>query len=409
MKQGAWIVIALVVIVVIIGVIVYANTRPPQVPTDGQPVVANGDGGQPADNGGAMPPADAAPTPATGEPIKIGVLAPLTEDLANYGERVGRAVEIALDEANSAGGIDGRRVEVVIEDTKAQPGVGVAAAQKLINIDRVPVIMGAVASGVTLAVAPVCEEAGVVLLTAISSNARISDAGDYIFRIAPSDALQGVVLAQWAQELGYSKAAVLYVNNDYGKGLEEGFCAEFADMGGAVAVSEGVTQGTTDFRAAVSKIISSDAQFLLFPMYTDEAGPALKQMRELGMTLPVIATDTVHFPVVLEVAREAAEGMLLSDVSDPEGEVWERFNDEYNARFGVDADIVAAEAYDAMQIIFRAIELAGTSSYAIKDALYEVKYVGASGDNTFDGRGDATRKSFQRFVVDDGRFMPFEP
>lgn len=338
--------------------------------------------------------------------VKVGVIAPLTGELATYGERQKNAFVLASEEINKAGGIDGKKLTLVIEDSKTTPAGAVSAAQKLINVDRVPVIIGETASSLTLAISPIAEKAKIVLLTPISSNDNISEAGDYIFRLAPYDSLQSVIVAKWFKDLGYNTAAVLYINNDYGKGLNDSFVREFQKQGGKVVISEAIGSAKRDFRTQLAKIKNAAPDAIFSPLYPEEAGVMLRQKKQLGIDIPVVGTDPFHDPKIFELAGDAAEGILFTDVAPGSGSVWQRLKSTYMDRFDREPDIVVAEAYDAVKLIAFVMNQVGTDPARIKDALYELEdYEGAIGQITFDDKGDNISKTFYKYKIENGQYL----
>ena len=332
--------------------------------------------------------------------IKIGTISPLTGAGALYGKKLTQAVDMAFAEANEKGGIRGKKLVAVHEDDKLEPNAAIAAAQKLISIDKVPVIIGAVASSATLAVAPKAEAAKVVLITPISSAVAISDAGDYVFRIAPSDAFLARDAARWIKESGYTKVSVIYINNDYGLGIQRAFARDFAKLGGTVLSSEGFAQGSNDLRAPLTKAKALSPEAIFVPSYMEEAGRLLRQKKELGVGGQVFGTDPFHDPLIFQGAGDAADGAWFLDVASGSGLAYDEFAKKYKAKYNMDADIIAAESYDAALAVIMALEAAGSEDpTAIKDAMYKVKFDGASGRTEFDAKGDVPSKTFQRFKV----------
>lgn len=347
----------------------------------------------------------------TGGNIKIGAIAPFTGDAAVYGEWFKNSVEIAKDEINQGGGILGRQIEIIYEDSKAEPGTGVNAARKLINLDKVSMLLGPAASGVVLAVAPIAEENKIVLLSPIASNYKISESGDYIFRIAPSDALQGSIAADWTyNDLGYKTASILYVNNDYGQGLEVEFRRNFTQLGGEVVSAEGSDQGTVDYKTQLTKIKSNKPDFIFVAVYPKEAGRVAVQAKELGIKIPIIGTDPFHDSQVIEIAGNAADGIRFLDVADVKNDGFNTFAEKYQELYGSEANIVAAESYDGLKILALAAENAGSlESDAIKNALYNIQgYNGASGTISFDSRGDVTSKTFNKYEIRNGEYISLD-
>jgi len=350
--------------------------------------------------------------PKEEETIKIGVLAPLTGEVATYGVWFKNSAELARDEINDEGGVLGKELEFIIEDTAGDPKAGVNAAKKLIEVDKVGILLGPAASGVVLSVAPLAEQNQVVLLSPIASNYMISESGDYIFRIAPSDTLQSKILSAWIyNDLEYDNAAVVYTNNDYGVGLKEAFESDYAGYGGTIALAESCDPNATDLRTQITKIKElKDVDFVMLFVYPEEGGYFLKQSKEMGLTLPVIGTDTLHDAQVLEIAGDAANGLTFTDVAEVSGAEWEAFSKKYKERFGEDPNIVCAESYDGVKVLVEAIEKAGSAdSDAVKEALYGIQgYLGASGDITFDENGDVVNKTFYKYTVEDGDYKLLE-
>lgn len=338
--------------------------------------------------------------------IKIGVIAPLTGELATYGEREKNVFLLAQEEINQAGGINGAKLTLVIEDSKTTPTGGVSAAQKLISVDKVPVIIGETASSITLAIAPIAEREKVVLLTPISSNDKISQAGDYIFRLAPYDSLQAVIVAKWFIDLGYKTAAIIYINNDYGKGLNDSFIKEFQKFGGQVIASEAVDPGKRDFRSQLTKLKQAASGAIFAPLYPEEAGIMLKQKAELNIMTPIVGTDPFHDPKIFELAGNAADGLMFTDVAPGNGPVWEQMKSQYMTRYKKEPDIVVAESYDAVKLIAHVISKVGTDTAKIRDALYNLQgYVGAIGEINFDRNGDNISKSFYKYKIQGGKYV----
>lgn len=338
--------------------------------------------------------------------IKIGTVSPLTGAGALYGKKLTQAVDLAFEEVNARGGVNGHKLIAIHEDSKLTARPGVSAIQKLISVDRVPVVIGAVASSVTLAIAPIAEENGIVLITPISSAVKISDAGDYVFRIAPSDALQARDAARWILGAGFSRVAVLYINNDYGVGLLQHFESEMRSMGGEIVAKEAFPQGATDVRSQLAKIKEANPGALFIPSYMDEAGRALRQAKELGLNVQIFGTDPFHDPNMLEGAGDAANGAWFMDVAAGSGPVYDAFAKKYREKYGMEADIIAAESYDAAIAIIKTMEKAKSSNpELIKDELYRVKFDGASGRIEFDKNGDVPTKSFQKFAIEDMHYV----
>jgi len=333
---------------------------------------------------------------ATGEPIKIGFIGPLTGDAAYLGQNSKLAAEIAVKEINSAGGINGRPLEIIYEDSKCNAKDGATAGNKLINIDKVPVIIGGACSSETLAVAPIAEQAKTVVLSYCASAPKVSQAGDYIFRDYPSDSFQGDFLAQYVYNSGIRKAAILYCLSDYCIGLHDIFKQKFEGLGGTIVADEGFEQSSRDLRSQLTKIKESGAEAVYFASYTEATISGLIQAKELGLNAKMFGADAWDDTTIWTNAKEAGEGAKFTTIAPATPEFHEKFVKET----GRNDTICAPQAYDAVHIIANVMKKVGTNSELIKNELYNVKdYKGASGTITFDENGDPTEANYIIKVV----------
>jgi len=321
------------------------------------------------------------------ETIKIGFIAPLSGDLAFIGDQMQKVVAIAKDKVNEDGGINGRKVEVIYEDGRCDGKEAVSAAQKLINIDKVNAIIGGICSAETLAAAPLAESSKTVLMSPCSSAPGVSQAGDYIFRDYISDAFQGEYGADFVyNELGMRKAALFYIQVDYGIGVKDAFKDRFKELGGKIVAEESFDQSSRDFQTQLTKIKQKNPDVILFVGYTEEVIPGLKQIKELGINAQIIGTETFEDTTILERAGEYSEGVIYYVVDSP---LSDDFKEEMKKRIDGEVTICAPQAYDAFNIITDAMKKVGTDREKVKDELYNVKnYRGVSGDISFDENGD---------------------
>lgn len=343
------------------------------------------------------------------EVIKIGAILPLTGDAAQFGQWAKEGIELALEEVNAKGGIQGRRVEVIYEDDQADPRIGVSAMKKLVHVDRVPVVIGAMPSSVTLAIAPIAERERVVLISPASSSPVITKAGDYIFRNWPSDIFEGYTMADFAyQELGIERVAIFHINNDYGLGIKTVFERRFEELGGTILITDTFEEGATDFRTQLIKINRTNTQAIYMPGHIRELARILKQARELGIETQFLSTVGLAGPELLRIAGDAAEGAIYTAPAfDPQCPGIADFQRRYKAKHGRLAEVFAAHAYDALKIVVLAIEKGGYNSEGIKNALHNIKdFPGVSGLTTFDEHGDVLKSAMVK-VVREGKFVPF--
>lgn len=333
--------------------------------------------------------------PAKKEPIKIGFMGPLSGEAAAYGESIKKGVELALADS-------GIEATVIFEDSKCDGKEAVTAINKLINVDGVQAIVGEVCSGATLAAAPIAEASQVVLISSSSTNPDITNAGDYIFRTVPSDDLQGVFAANMVYNDGRVSMAVLYSNEDYGVGLSTVLIESYEAIGGEVVATETAEVGAVDLRTQLTKIKEAEPEALfLISNSPDSVVATLKQIKELGIDVTLYGSEGLMNPDIVEGAAGAAEGLIISSVTSGS----DAFKARHNAKYGADPGPFAAQAYDAFRALALTIKGGATTGTAIKDALYDVQFDGASGRVIFDENGDVSGNYAVAIVVD-GEFVP---
>ena len=350
-------------------------------------------------------------TTTNNKDITIGAILPLTGDVASYGVAVRQGIEVAVDKVNNEGGVNNKSITIIYEDDKADPKEGLAAAKKLISINRVNAIIGAVPSSVTLAIAPTAESSKVVLLSPASSSPKITNQGDYIFRNYPSDELEGRLVAEFAIAHNYSNAAVITINNDYGIGLNKVFCETFLQSKGKVIINETFLEGTTDFRTLLSKVKASNPDSIFIVGYSKELGTMVKQAKELGINSQFLSTVNFYDNQSIIAGGTAVEGVIFSspvfDTKSPATNVQE-FVASFKKRFGQEPDVWSAHGYDALLLLVEAMRTKGITSEDIKEGLYAIKnYPGVSGVTTFDKNGDVFKKA-KFLTVRSGEFVPYQ-
>ncbi|MDD5068178.1 MAG: ABC transporter substrate-binding protein [Candidatus Pacebacteria bacterium] len=341
-----------------------------------------------------------APVATETGPVTIGFTGPLTGDLANIGQNAKAAVEIAVSEVNAAGGINGRTLNVIYEDDKCAGPEGASAAQKLINIDKVSVILGSTCSPATLAMAPIAEQAKTVVLSYSATAPKISDAGDYIFRDVPSDLFQAKYAAQFAYNtLKKTKVAIVYINNDWGIGLNKAFTDAFTALGGSVVSSEAYAPDSQDLRSQITKVKASTADLFYFPSFTDGAIAGIKQAKVLGLKQPIFGADSWDDNKIWDTLGKDGEGVMYTRVKTNSTDA---FKASMKAKLGNDSIIYPSNfAYDGIKILAQVISQVGTDSTKIKDALYKVNYNGGVSNLNiqFDKNGDPVGADYNVLVV----------
>lgn len=336
--------------------------------------------------------------------VNLGGIFPMTGASATFGASSKNAEVMAAEEWNAAGGamVDGVKttVNVIVEDDQGSPEVGASAAQKLINQDQVIGVIGAVMSKVSLAVAPICQAAGIPEISPTSTNVKVTLVGDYIFRACFIDPFQGTVMAKYAYEtLGVKTAAVLYDNgNDYNKGLAENFKAAFEKLGGKVVAYEAFTdeEKTVDYKAQLTTIKAAKPEFLYLPNYYGSAALQLKQAREMGLNVPAGGGDGWDSSKFVEIGGAAVEGGVFSNhfSKDDQAPAVQTFVKAYTAKYGEAPDALAALAYEATNLFLDAFKKCGsTKGSDIRDAMKNTNYVGISGAYKFDANRDPIKSA----------------
>jgi branched-chain amino acid transport system substrate-binding protein len=328
---------------------------------------------------------------ATAEgPIVIGSVGSLTGPEASFGGPVRDGIQFAVDEVNAAGGVKGRRVELRTYDSQGRLEESVSAAQRMVNKDRVLVILGDVSSSNSLAVADIAQAARVPMVTPSSTHPDVTRKGDYIFRTCFIDSFQGQAMARFARDqLKLEHISVLQDGrNAYSLGLSEAFTQAFTRLGGTIVSVESYSKGDTDFRAPLLALKKVKPQALYVPGFYGEVGLIGRQAREVGLTVPLLGGDAWESEHLFELAGNALDGSYYSShyaVDNPSPEL-RRFTTAYQARHGRAPDTAAAVGYDAARVAMAAMERAESlTGPAIRDALALTKdFPSVSGSITLD-------------------------
>ncbi|MEK7544707.1 MAG: penicillin-binding protein activator [Patescibacteria group bacterium] len=348
-----------------------------------------------------------APGSDTASTIKVGLLAPLTGDAAAYGAAMSNTIKLAAKQMNAQGGIQGKNVEVVIEDSQCDSKAGATAVQKMINTEKVQFVIGGLCSSETLGAAPFAEAAKVVIISPGSSSPKITTSGDYIFRNYPSDLGKGTIVAKIATNKGYKKVGVLSEQTDYALGLKDAFVEAFKAVGGE-SVVETYTSDATDLRTQLVKLREAKIDALFVdPQTQNKALLTFQQMKEMKWKVQMITQDAViSDKETLMKEKDFEEGMIGVDLvprnDDP---MVTKFRADYKAEYAVDPnfEIFSYATYDAMTLLKQGIEKGGEyNGTKLKDYLYTVKdFKGLLGTYGFDQNGDPTIE-YATLVVKDG-------
>jgi branched-chain amino acid transport system substrate-binding protein len=332
------------------------------------------------------------------ETIKIGEYASLTGKEATFGQSSHKGVVMALEEINAAGGVLGKKIELVSEDNQTKPGESATVVKKLIARDKVVALLGEVSSGRSLEAAPIAQAAGVPMIAPAATNPSVTEKGDYIFRVCFIDPFQGTVMAKFAQsDLNAKKVAIISsASNAYSVGLAKFFRETFTQSGGTVAVEQKYSEGDKDFRAHLTAVKAAGVDAVFVPGYYTESALLVRQARELGITVPFFGGDGWESDKLLEIGGDALNGCFYSTHFSPQNKepAVAEFVKKFKTRWNNEVpDAFAALGYDAAYVLVDAIKRAGSTEGAkLRDALAATKdFAGASGITTMDKNRNASK------------------
>jgi branched-chain amino acid transport system substrate-binding protein len=330
--------------------------------------------------------------------IKIGHFGDLTGPTFNFGQSAINGVLMAASEVNHAGGINGRHIDVVIEDDKGSPEEAARLTAKLIDEDKVVAIIAGGTSGNSRAAAPKAQASHIPMVSPSSTDPAVTLTGNYIFRACFVDSFQGEVMANFAiNTLKAQKAAILFdFNSPYSKGLSDYFKLSFARLGGTVVSEQTYTQGDSDFKGQLSTIRSAEPDVIYIPGYYGDVTLVAKQARMIGLTQPLLGADGWDAPELWQLGGDALNGAYITthySVDDPSPAI-QTFVDLYKQRYGnLLPDAHAALAYDAARLLFDSIARTGsTDGDKLRDALAQTKnFEGVTGFISMDSDRNAVK------------------
>jgi branched-chain amino acid transport system substrate-binding protein len=342
--------------------------------------------------------------------IKVGEYASLTGKEAAYGETSHKGIVLAFEELNAKGGVLGQPFELITEDNQSKQGESATVVKKLISRDKVVALLGEVASIRSLEAAPVIQNAKIPMVSSASVNSKVTEVGDYIFRVCFVDSFEGNVLAVFARDhLKARKVAILTsVSNAYSVGMTRVFKERFLADGGTVVAEPKYSEGDKDFRAQLTAVKAAGADAIFASGYYTEGALICKQARQLGLSIPIFGGDGWDAPPLLEIGGAAMEGTFLCAHYSPDNPTAEvqQFNQHYLARWGAMPDAWAALGYDSVLVLADAITRAGsTEPKKIRDALAATKdFPAVTGRITIDAQRNAS-KSAVILTIKDGKYQ----
>ncbi|HEV2434694.1 MAG TPA: ABC transporter substrate-binding protein [Verrucomicrobiae bacterium] len=334
---------------------------------------------------------------AEGDVIKVGEFASLTGSEATFGQSSHMGTALAVDDINAAGGVLGKKIDLITEDDQSQAGQPATVVRKLISSDGVVAILGEVASSRSLEAAPICQENKIPMVSPASTNPKVTEVGDYIFRVCFIDPFQGTVMANFARKtLKLKTAAVLKeASSDYSVGLAKYFVAGFTADGGKIVAEENYSHGDKDFSAQLTAIKTDNPEGIFVPGYYTEVGLIALQARQLGITVPLFGGDGWESSSLVPIGGKALEGCFFSTHYSPQdtSPAVQNFVRKFKAKYNEMPDAMAALGYDSAMILADAMKRAGTSDGAkVRDALGATRdFAGVTGKITIDANRNASK------------------
>ena len=345
--------------------------------------------------------------------IKVGEYASLTGREATFGESSHDGTLLAVDEINAAGGVLGKKMQLLTEDDESKPGQPSTVVHKLISRDNVVAVLGEVASSRSLEAANICQENKIPMISPSSTNPKVTETGNYIFRVCFIDPFQGTVMANFAtRTLKIKKVGLLVdVKSDYSVGLAKFYKEQFLKNGGEIVSEKNYSGGDKDFKAQLTSIKAAGPEGIFVPGYYTEVGLIVRQARQLGIKQPLFGGDGWESSALLTIGGHAMEGTYFSTHFSPEetDPAVQEFVKKFQARFKMLPDAMAALGYDSAKILANAMTKAGTTDGAkVRDALAATKdFMGATGKTSIDANRNATKPAVI-ITIKNGQFKYVE-
>lgn len=343
--------------------------------------------------------------------ISLALTAPMSGDYAEYGTSFKNAIDLAVDKVNAEGGINGKKLNLVVGDSKADPKEAANIAQKFVADSSIMAVIGDFTSTAAFAGSPIYQKNGLVQLSPTSSHPDFTKGGNFIFRNIATQADEGPVVAKYAvNDLHKKKAAVIYINNDWGVVAKDNFIKGVKEAGGEVVdVEDYLPEQGKDFSAILTKIREANPDVLyLGCMYTDGALIA-QQTRKMNFNIDLIGTASLYSDELLKLGGSAVEGFHMTCSffpGDPRPEVQE-FVKSYNEKYGKNPTMFAAQAYDAANMIIQALKDGATDRKSLRDKLAAIQnFPGVTGVTSFDENRNV-KKEISKLVIRNGHYEPF--
>ena len=352
----------------------------------------------------------AGPNAALPAPIKIASLLALTGEAAEYGEGMRAGLELAAANRNAAGGIDGRDIDLVIEDTFFEQETAVSAFQKLVSVEGVRLFAGITGTKIAKPIAQLAMDENVVIVDALTSGPSLSEfGGRTYFRVMPTDALAGKNNVAWALSNGMQRPAIVFVEDAWGGSYQAAVLKALASKGIEPVANIGIQPRANVLRNEARKLkeAAPDAIFML--VYAREGGTLLKRLRQIGVDAAIYGSDNLAAKDFVTAAGEFSDGVYVALPAHVEGEKFEQFKREFEAKYGTAPDNKSIKSYDALNVILAAMQDGGTTVDEVRKTLQSgFEYEGLSGTISFDEHGDLVAQDYSRLIYDDGVLKPVQ-
>jgi len=338
------------------------------------------------------------------EVVKLGSILALTGEASSYGDMMKKGMNIALQEINSDS-TNKFTYRIIFEDSRSTPSGAINAAKKLIEIDKVDMITCITASKNALSVCPIANENKIIIVDALSSAAKLTEAGGKsFFRIMPSDNYSGSYIANWATADGKKRAGIFYANDDWGNGIQNVSKKVFENSGGET-YSEAINLNQNNFRDVLYKMKSFNPDVIFLLTYAPEAGIIVKQSKELGINVEYVGSDNLSAGEFAKDRSEIVEGVKFCLPSPGEGILYERLNKKYSSLYNENISVNSIKSYDVVHLAAYAMENCSHEYDSLYQFLINLKsYKGASGLIEFDNNGDIKFQNYQRMVYKNGKY-----
>jgi branched-chain amino acid transport system substrate-binding protein len=311
------------------------------------------------------------------EPIVVGVCGPLTGQYAQYGAQWKKGFDLALDEINASGGINGRPLQYVFEDSQSDPRQTVAIARKFVADERIVVEVGDFSSAASMAASPIYQAAGLVQFGFTNSHPKFTQGGDYIWSNAVNQQDEMPLLADFLRDLGLKRIAILHINSDWGRTAKDLLVEAVKQRGGTVVGAEGYLADEKDFRSAIVRLRDADPDGIALVSYYPDGAQITRQIKNAGLKQRIVAGGSVYSPKFIELGGDAVNGVLTTVPffpQDPRPEV-QKFVKGFVAKFGEQPDAYNGRAYDTMILLASVMRKSGTERKNIKDGLATISGV----------------------------------